>query len=126
MNRENLLVRAIIKAKRVIKGEIRALREAIDQLTTRMEIRMSAVDDELAAVQATQAQSDAMILKIGADTTVLLGLIAAIPTAGLTPAQQTALDAVAAHATLINTNLTAADAAAQPPGAVTPPTPPAV
>lgn len=126
MDRENLLVRAIIKAKRVIKGEIRALREAIDQLTTRMETRMSAVDDELAAVQASQALSDAKILKVGGDITVLLGLVAAIPTAGLTPAQQTALDAVAAHAVVMNTNLDALDASAQSPGTVTPPTPPAV
>lgn len=105
-----LLVRAVLKAKRVIL-------HAITQLETKMEKRMTAVDDELAAVQASQAQSDAKIAKVGTDVTTLLTLLAAVPTAGLTPAQQTALDAVAAHATLINTNLTAVDASAQPPAA---------
>jgi hypothetical protein len=103
-----------LAAKRVIRAEIRAVREAVYQLATKMENRMTAVDDELAAIQASQAQSDALITKVSADVTTLLGLLAAVPTAGLTPAQQTALDAVAAHATLINTNLTGVDASAQP------------
>ena len=109
-----LLVRAVIKAKRVIL-------RAIAQLETKMEFRMTAVDDELAAVQASQAASDALITKVGGDVATLQGMIAAIPTAGLTAAQQSALDAVAAHATLINTNLTAVDGSAQPAGTGSPP-----
>jgi hypothetical protein len=90
---------------------------ALESLFQRLETHMTAVDDELAAIQATQAQTDATITKVAADVTTLLGLISAVPTTGLTPAQQTALDAVAAHATLINTNLGAVDTAAQPPAA---------
>lgn len=109
-----LLVRAVIKAKRLILAELQAIRHSIIQLETKMENRMSATDDELAAIQASQAGTDALITKVGVDVTTLLGLVAAVPTAGLTPAQQTALDAVRDHATLINTNLTAVDTAAQP------------
>jgi hypothetical protein len=106
----------------IIHGLV-ALGASMDEIKAgqkRMEHKMAAIDDELAAVQTAQANSDALITKVGADVTTLLGLIGQVPTAGLTAAQQTALDDIASHAGKINDALTAVDASAQPPAATPP------
>ena len=68
---------------------------------------MAAVDDELAAIKAS-------LDLIQTGVTNLLAKIAAMPTAGLTPAQQAALDAINTEAQGI---ATAANPPATPPAA---------
>ena len=70
---------------------------------------MAAIDDELAAVKAS-------LDSISSGVTNLLAAIAAMPTAGLTPAQQTALDA-------INTEAAAIAVSANPPAPAPAPAP---
>lgn len=74
---------------------------------------MSSFDDLKAAQDAT----DAKVATVKADVEKLLGLLAAIPPAGMTPEQQAALDAAVVHAGAINDSLTAVDATANPPAA---------
>ena len=69
----------------------------------------------LADIQAAQAVTDQKITAIGADVTALLAKIAAIPTGGLTPEQQAAIDDIAAHAGKINDALSTIDTTANPP-----------
>jgi hypothetical protein len=64
---------------------------AMARILDNQETFMAAVDDELAAIKAS-------LDLIQTGVTALLAKIAAMPTAGLTPAQQTALDAIAAEA----------------------------
>lgn len=88
---------------------------------TRFETLMTALDDELAAITASQADTAVQITAVAADVATLMATIAAFPPAGLTPAQQSALDAVAASATSIDAGVKAIDTTVNPP----PPAPPA-
>lgn len=60
-------------------------------ILSKQETMMAAIDDELAGIKVA-------LDTIGTGVTALLAKIAAMPTAGLTPAQQAALDAIAAEA----------------------------
>ena len=68
----------------------------------------------LADVQAAQAVTDTKIAAISTDVQTLLAKIAAIPTGGLTPEQQAAIDDISAHAGRINDALSAVDTSANP------------
>src|SRR5262249_24314343 len=68
--------------------------------------QMSALDDELAAIKAAQDATNASLAAIQTDTAALkadveklLAEVAAMPTAGLTADQQTALDGIKTAAT---------------------------
>ncbi len=83
---------------------------AIGKLNKNMEKLMASFDD----LKAKQDETDAKISTVKADVEKLLGLLAAIPPAGMTAEQQAALDAAVAHAGAINDSLSAVDAAANP------------
>lgn len=77
---------------------------------------MSTLED----IQASQTATDTAIAGVKSDVEALLAKIAAFPAAGtLTADQQTAIDAIAAHAAAINTALGAVHAEAVPPAAPT-------
>lgn len=63
----------------------------------------------LADLQAAQAATDVKIATIKTDVEALLTKLDNIPTGGLTPAQQAALDDAVAHANKINDSLSALD-----------------
>lgn len=76
---------------------------------------MTALDDELSAIKAAQADTTTKIAAVKTDVETLLAKIAAFPPSGLTADQQTALDAIKANATGINNSLSAVDTEANPP-----------
>lgn len=76
-------------------------------------ILMSSFDD----LAAAQSVTDAKVAAVKSDVEKLLGLLAAIPPAGMTPEQQAALDAAVVHAGAINDSLSAVDAEVNPPAA---------
>lgn len=82
-------------------------------LVKNMEKIMSSFDD----LKAAQVATDAAVATIKADVEGLLAKLAAIPAAGLTADQQTALDAAVAHASAINASLSGVDAQVNPPAA---------
>lgn len=71
----------------------------------------------LADIQAAQAVTDQKVSAINADVEALLAKIATIPSGGLTPEQQAAIDDIEAHATRINDALSTIDTSANPPAA---------
>jgi hypothetical protein len=71
---------------------------------------MSSLED----LKAAQAVTDAKIAAVKTDVETLLAKLAAVPVAGLTADQQTALDAVVAHANAINASLSGVDAEVNP------------
>lgn len=77
---------------------------------------MSNFDDLKAAQDAT----DAKVATVKVDVEKILEALANVPSAGLTPEQQAALDAAVAHATAINDALGAVDAEVNPPAPVEP------
>lgn len=79
------------------------------------ETLMSTFEESVADIKAKQDVTDTKVATVKADVEKLLGLLAAVPPAGLTPEQQAALDAVAAHAGAINDSLAAVDAEVNPP-----------
>jgi hypothetical protein len=62
---------------------------------------------------------DSGVKAVGTDVDTLVAKLTAIPTTGLTPAQQTALDAAVVHAQAISTSLKAIDAKANAGGTTT-------
>lgn len=66
-------------------------------------------------IQAAQAVTDQKLAAVSADVTTLLAKIAAIPTGGLSTAQQAAIDDIAIHAGKINDSLSGIDTSANPP-----------
>jgi len=58
---------------------------------------------------------DGKVTAVAADVDALIAKLAAIPTAGLTPEQQLALDAAVVHAQAIATSLGAIDTKVNPP-----------
>lgn len=92
---------------------------------------MSTLEDltgALATVDAKVSAVGADVTTIGTDFGTLLAKLAAVPTAGLTPDQQKALDDAVVHANAIatsldaiGTKLAAIDTSANPPAGQTPP-----
>jgi hypothetical protein len=72
------------------------------------ELIMSSFSD----LSSAQSVTDAKITQLGVDVTTLLTKLAAIPTVGLTPEQQTALDAAVTHALAINDSINKVDSSA--------------
>lgn len=68
----------------------------------------------LADAQAAQAITDQKIAAVATDVQTLLAKISAVPTDGLTPEQQAAIDDIATHAGKINDALSAVDTSANP------------
>jgi outer membrane murein-binding lipoprotein Lpp len=85
--------------------------DALDQKLTSFKETIMAT---LADAQAAQAITDQKIAAISTDVQTLLAKIAAVPTGGLTPDQQAAIDDIAAHAGRINDALSAVDTSANP------------
>ena len=81
------------------------LREMVSQVLTNQESMMATLDELNAALTAISAEVD----KVSADTDNLLAQLAAIPTPGMTPEQQAAVDAAVASATAIRDRLKALD-----------------
>lgn len=77
--------------------------------------QMTALDDQLAAIQASQADTAVQVTAVAADVAKLQATIAAFPPAGLTPAQQASLDAIAAASTSIDAGVKAIDTTVNPP-----------
>ena len=69
----------------------------------------------LADLEAKLVAIDAKVSTVATDIDTLMAKLAAIPTAGLTPEQQTALDGAVAHAQAIADSLGAIDTKANPP-----------
>jgi len=91
---------------------------------------MSDLDDELASIKATQDVTLAAVASCKTGIESLLAKLAAVPTAGLTPAQKTALDAIRDEGVTIAQNLSAVNTEMAPPPApapadAPPPAPPA-
>ena len=71
----------------------------------------------IADLTATLDSIGAKVTTVKTDVETLLAKLAAVPTAGLTPEQQTALDAAVVQAQGISDSLTAVDKEANPPAA---------
>ena len=93
-----------------IQNRLADIQDKLDLILDEQGIIMASLDDLKAAQDAT----DAKIASVKTDVEALLALLAAVPPAGLTPAQQAALDAAVVHATAINDSLTAVDAETHP------------
>lgn len=75
---------------------------------------------EIADFETALAAIDAKVSTVKDDVAELLAKLAAIPTPGLTPEQQAAIDAAVAHANGIAASLGAIDATVHPAPAPTP------
>lgn len=73
------------------------------------QVEIMATIEELETVLA---DTDVRVANIAADVDKLLTMLAAVPVPGMTPEQQTALDAAVAHATAIRDSLAIVDAKA--------------
>ena len=85
--------------------------DKLDLVTGNTEKIMSDVTDLKPALDAI----DAKVTVVKTDVDTLLAKLAAIPTAGLTQAQQTAIDDAVAHANIIAASLGAIDTTVNPP-----------
>jgi len=81
------------------------LREMVSQILTNQETTMATLDELNAALATISSEVD----KVSADTDALLAKLAAIPTGGLTPEQQKAIDDAVVSATAIADRLKAID-----------------
>lgn len=86
----------------------------LDALSNEIGLSKETIMATLADAQAAQAITDQKISAISTDVQTLLAKISAVPTGGLTPEQQTAIDDIAAHAGKINDALSAVDTSANP------------
>ena len=75
-----------------------------------MESIMATLEEYVAQTKAAQEATDAKIDAVKADIQTLMDKLAAVPAAGLTPAQEAALKDIADHAAAINDKLGAIDA----------------
>jgi hypothetical protein len=98
------IICAIISAKRII---IQAIQQGNDTIMSTLE-----------EIQAAQVVTDAKVATVAAAVTALLAKISAVPAAGLTAEQQTAIDAIVAHASKINDALSGVDASVNPAPAI--------
>lgn len=102
-----------VEARCEVMRRLDALEDKIDLVLNHQETIMPTLAD----IQAAQAVTDTKLAAVSTDVTTLLAKIAAIPTGGLTPEQQTAIDDIANHAGKINDSLSGIDTSANPPAA---------
>jgi hypothetical protein len=81
------------------------LREMVSQVLSNQEFTMATLEELTGILGTISTEVD----KVSADTDNLLAKLAAIPTGGLTPEQQAAIDAAVVSATAIRDRLTALD-----------------
>jgi len=81
------------------------LRKMVSQVLSNQEIQMATLEELNAALATISSEVD----KVSADTDNLLAKLAQIPTGGLTPEQQAAIDSAVASATAIADRLKALD-----------------
>lgn len=95
--------------------------ERLSLHTKQLERKMSALDDKLAAIKASQAATVTKIAAVKTDLETVLGKIANFPDGGLTADQQNALVDIEAHSEAISDSLSAIDTEANPPATSAPP-----
>ena len=100
-----------IKADPEVLARLDLILDKLDLVTGTTEKIMSDVTDLKPALDAI----DAKVTVVKTDVDTLLAKLAAIPTAGLTPAQQAAIDDAVAHANIIAASLGAIDTTVNPP-----------
>src|SRR6185295_5265768 len=83
----------------------KTLHDMVSQVLENQETMMSTLEELTTVLAEISSEVD----KVSADTDALLAKLAAIPTGGLTPEQQAALDAAVASATSIAGRLKAID-----------------
>ena len=88
-----------------VLGRLESLSRKIDLIHDRQEIIMSTLEELNAVLASISSEVD----KVSADTDNLLAQLAGIPTGGLTPEQQAAIDSAVASATAISDRLKAID-----------------
>jgi hypothetical protein len=86
------------------------IEKLLDTIISNQETIMADIADFETALSAI----DAKVVTVKADVDELLAKLAAIPTPGLTPEQQAAIDAAVAHANGIAASLGAIDATVHP------------
>jgi hypothetical protein len=84
------------------------------RFTKRLAHKMTALDDQLAAIAAAQGDTATQLALVATDIGKLLSAIAAMPPGGLTPAQQVALNNIQASATSIDSGIAAINLQANP------------
>lgn len=94
-----------IEGRCEIMRRLDALQERTDLILDKLETNMATLEELTAALTDISTEVD----KVSADTDNLLAKLAAIPTGGLTPEQQAAIDAAVTSATGIATRLKAID-----------------
>lgn len=90
------------------------------RFVARLEKFMSDTDKSFEDLSAANAVTDSRLLTLKTDIESILAKLAAIPIAGMTPAQQTALNDAVAHAKAVNDQLSGLDTEANPPAAAQP------
>ena len=94
-----------VEARCGVMRRLDTLLDKTDLILDKQETFMSTLEELTAALSTISTEVD----KVSADTDNLLAQLAAIPTGGLTPEQQAAIDAAVASATAIAERLTAID-----------------
>lgn len=92
-------------------GRLRRIEHLLGEILENLESNMSTLDD----IKTTLAAIDTKVATVKTDVETLLAKIAAIPTAGLTPEQQAAIDEIAQHVQGISDSLGAIDTEVNPP-----------
>ena len=95
----------------VVLTRLDTIEDKLDLILEKENTIMSDVTDLKPALDAI----DAKVTVVKTDVDTLLAKLAAIPTAGLTPAQQAAIDDAVAHANIIAASLGAIDTEVNPP-----------
>lgn len=90
------------------------IEKSLGENTETLESIMTALDDELAEIKASQDATLATVGTIKTGVEALLAKLAALPTGGLTTDQQTALDAIRDEAQGISTAASAVNTEANP------------
>jgi hypothetical protein len=86
-------------------------------------LKMDQLMSTQADLEAALSVIDGKVTAVKADVDGLLAKLAAIPTPGMTPEQQAALDAAVVHANAIAASLGAIDTTVNPPAAAAPAAP---
>lgn len=86
----------------------------IEEMLGTINTKLEAIMADIADFEATLVVIDGKVTAVKADVDELIAKLAAIPLPGLTPDQQTAVDAAVAHANAIAASLGAIDATVHP------------